>query len=161
LGIDASEFKPQGSSVSSNNKNEIGGAGSGVRSEGGAEVLETNVGAGAGATPAMSTIEHSAGPSFARIAKLGFAATGPALGGEGDSALGGSPQGHSPSTGVWGSSLPTAADTLSIAWTSGRLDRPSPTPRLVNESVNEACPGSKRKKSGKKMLLLSTAQRRY
>lgn len=91
-----------------------------------------------------------AGPSFARIAKMGFAATGPALG-EGPSPSESSSVGQSPPVGgawgAWGGS-PTPASTL-------RGGQVSP---LVQPDVGGEKTG---KKSGKKVLLLSTAQRRY
>jgi len=127
--------------------------------------------AAAGASPASTSSfpgdSSGGGISFARIAKMGFAATGPALG-EG---LGSSP------TSPWGETSHGVSTTGAAAW-PGRVSPTTSTPggvwgsnsddtsgisaqidaALASSRVGEG--GGYGKKKGKKIMLLSTSHRR-
>lgn len=142
-----------------------------------------------GASPSSSLQDGASGVSFARIARMGFAATGPALGegafpsglGTGSSpppVWGQAPSQHqsqSPGTstgGVWGawgsSSGPAPSNSSGVTGTSPGVR----TSGWLAASTGQGSTGGGsgdggvvavggKKKGKQKMLLLSTAQRRY
>ena len=106
------------------------------------------------------------GPSFARIAKMGFAATGPALGESSTTSTGTSPASSAAFPGPWGqspvSSGSTGGGSAWGAWASKTrdADQPSATDAGSNAAppAGEFPPG---KRKGKKMLILSTSSHRF